>query len=309
MCADESSNVPPLWFTGSSFRRRLDSPPPSPPVGVEFGAESRPGPTRVANEDHYLIVCMGRSLETLRTSLPARSVRQRFDEYGYGMVVADGVGADGEAASQLAITTLVQLMISYGKWNLRIDEPIADEVTDRAERFYRGIDSTLLQASRAHLRSLQSGLTAVCSAGHELFFVHTGRSRAYLSRAGALVQLTHDHPLCSGHLGTPHGSRAGEVPDDGRSQTIPGTTGAGPSVDVEHCGLNDGDTVLVCTNGLTDNVDETRIASVLGLPIAPDDQCRMLVDLAIEAGSDDDVTALVARYQIPDDPPRPADPR
>jgi hypothetical protein len=236
MCADESSNVPPHWFTGSTFRKRLDSPPPSPYVGVAFGAESRQGRTRDANADHHMIICMGRSLETLRTSLPARSIRQRFDEYGYGMVVADGVGADGEAAGRLAITTLVQLMISYSRWNLRIDEPIADEVTDRAERFYRGIDSTLLQASRAHLLSLQSGLTAVYSAGHELFFVHTGRSRAYLSRAGALVQLTHDHPVASGHLGIPHGIKVREVPDDGRAQTISGTNGAGPSIDVEHCG-------------------------------------------------------------------------
>jgi PPM family protein phosphatase len=304
MSADESNNVP-HWFTGSTFRKRFDSPPPAPAVGVEFGAESRRGRTRATNEDHYLIVCLGRSHETLRTSLSDRSVRQRFDEFGYGLVVADGMGTSGEAAGRLAITTLVDLVISYGKWNLRIDEPTADEVMDRAERFYRGIDSTLLQASRKHLLSLQSALTAVYTAGNELFFAHTGSSRAYLCRTGAMLQLTRDHPRASGQLGTPHGHMAGAVPDDRRSQTISSTNGAGPSVDVEHCGLNDGDTLLLCTDGLTDTVDEARIASVLRLPITPDDQCRILVDLAIEAGSDDDVTALVARYRIPDDPSRP----
>ena len=307
MRTDESSNVPPHWFTGSTFRKRLDSPPPSTAVGVEFGAESRRGRAKEINEDHYLIACLGRKHETIRTSLSERWLEQRFDEYGYGMVIADGMGADGEAASRIAITTLVQLTISYGKWNLRIDEPVAEEVMDRAERFYRGIDSTLLQASRTRLLNLQSALTVVYSAGQELFFAHTGRSRAYLWRAGALLQLTHDHPLASGQLGTPHAA-AGTDQDGQRSQTIAGSTGAGPRIDVEHCGLHDGDTVLVCTDGLTDNIDEGSIANVLALQITPDDQCRTLVGLAVEAGADDDVTALIARYRIPGRPDIPSDP-
>ena len=64
------------------------------------------------------------------------------------MVVADGIGGAGEAASRLAISTLVHLAIYFGKWNVRVDDPIADEIMDRAQRFYRSVDSTLLQASQ-----------------------------------------------------------------------------------------------------------------------------------------------------------------
>ena len=66
---------------------------------------------------------------------------------------------------------------------------------DRAERFYRAVDSTLLQASRHSQLGLQSTLTAVYTAGSELFFAHVGHSRAYLCRDGELLQLTHDHTL------------------------------------------------------------------------------------------------------------------
>ena len=61
----------------------------------------------------------------------------------------------------------------------------------------------------------------------------------------------------------------------------------------------DGDTIFLCTNGLTDMIDEERIADVLRLPTSPDTQCQTLVDLAMDAGGREDATALVARYRIP----------
>jgi protein phosphatase len=73
----------------------------------------------------------------------------------------------------------------------------------------------------------------------------------------------------------------------------------GPTIDIERFQLADDDRVLVCTNGLTDMVDEEEIGKVLKSDQPPDDQCRSLVDLAMASGGDDDVTALVARYRIP----------
>jgi serine/threonine protein phosphatase PrpC len=304
MNSDESSAVPPRWFSLSPLPGPDDSPAPAGIVHVEFGAHSRPGPGRFANEDHYLILRLGRHQETLRTSLPASAMASRFDEFGYGMVIADGIGSDGEAASRLAITTLVHLTVSFGKWNLRIDEPIASEVMNRARRFYREVDFTLLQAGRVSELGLQSALTAVFTAGTELFFAHVGHSRAYLYRDGKLMQLTHDHTLASAQ-------RMGKGPmldvaASGRdhNHTLTDTLGkayatSGLRIDIERCGLLDGDVVLLCTNGLTDMVDDARIARVLGRHATPDDQCRTLVNLAVEARGEDDATALVAHYRIP----------
>jgi len=217
------------------------------------------------------------------------------------MFIADGLGSDGEAASRLAISTLVQLAINFGKWHVRVDEPIAAEMIDRAKRFYREVDSRLQQAGRDGEPGLQSTLTVVYSAGPELFFAHVGHSRAYIFRDDQLVQLTHDH------TGEPERPGAASRADTTVrapelhpivTEALGGSGADVPRIDIERCGLMDNDLVLLCTNGLTDVVDDERIANTLRFHAAPDDQCRALVDLAANSGSDDDVTALVAHYRI-----------
>jgi len=278
----EKPSVPRWLATSPLVPGPLDSPPPSGPVEAVFGARSRRGLLRSANDDHYLILRLGRHQETLLTSLPDNEIPERFDEYAYGMVVADGMGRAGETASRLAISTLVHLGIYFGKFHVRVDEPIAEEMVDRAQRFYRSIDSTLVKASQNSSSGLQSTLTAVYTAGNELFFAHVGRSRAYVFRDGELMQLTHDHTVILESPGRP----------------ALGKAGAAARVDIERCGLLDGDTILLCTNGLTDMVKDAQIATVLESQGTPDEQSAALVDLAITAGGSDDVTALVAHYRF-----------
>jgi len=303
MSSEESipDNVP-RWFRASPrLPGPLDSPPPAVHVEVEFGARSRRAPQRFANEDHYLVLRLGRNQETILTSLPSHAIPQRFDEYGYGMLVANGMGANGEAASRIAITTLVHLAVYFGRWHLRIDEPIAWEVMNRGERFYRAIDAALLQAGRQGGLALESTLTAVFTVGQDLFFAHVGHSRAYLFRDGQLMQLTHDHTLAREHLGgTPEiNLTASEALDSSLPEPLEKPGIYGPRIDVERVGLLDGDTIFMCTNGLSDMVDKKAIARVLALPATPDNQCQTLVNLAMDAGGREDATALVAHYRIP----------
>src|SRR6266487_968253 len=61
-------------------------------VKVEFGGLSHAGKVRPINEDHYLITRLGRDQETLLTNLPAGDVPEHFQESGYAMVLADGMG-------------------------------------------------------------------------------------------------------------------------------------------------------------------------------------------------------------------------
>jgi len=285
----------------SRFPDGLDSPPPSVDVEVEFGAQSRRGEARSANDDHYLVLRLGRNEEVLMTSLPEGEVPQRFDEYGYGMVIADGLGGAGETASRLAISTLVHLAIYFGKWNVRVDEPIAEEMMDRARRFYRSVDSLLAEASHFSPRRLETTMTAVYTAGSDLFFAHVGHSRAYLLRDGQLMQLTQDQTVGRERQRKP---TIVDVTTHARdlhhlvTQTLGGYGSTAPRINIERCGLLDGDVVLLCTNGLTDTADDTQIANSLRLYGTPDDQCRALVDLAVNSGSRDDVTVVVAHYRI-----------
>jgi serine/threonine protein phosphatase PrpC len=297
---DESNSVL-RWSTMSLVPGPFDSPPPSVKAGVEFGAQSRPGRGRSAPDDHYLILRLERRLETLLTSLPTTDVLAPFAEYGHGMFLAHGLGHDADYASRLSITTLVNLALSFGKWNLRINEPIADEVMDRVERFYRSIDLELLKAGRQSPVGLQTTLTAVVTAGKELFFAHVGHSRAYLFRDGELMQLTRDHTGPGEVLDETVPVDVGARPRDMHhtlTETIGRRGAGGLRIDVERCGLLDRDAVLLCTNGLTDLIDDAVIANVLRRHDTPDSRCRTLVDLAVEAGGNDDATALLAQYRI-----------
>src|SRR4029453_588017 len=277
-------------------------PPPSSRVDVEFGAHSGPGTLHSINEDHYLIVRLGRHQETVKTSLPSGMIENRFEEQGYAMVVADGIGgSDGEAAGRLAITTLLHLVLYLGRWNLRIDEEIAHEIMQRAEQFYQHIDVAIAQPGPKSRQGLQTTVTAGCRPGRYAFFAHIGHSRAYLFREGQLMRLTHDHTL-GGQSRRGAVARLVDVNAMARDlkHVLTQTLGIGPvpTIDIERFRLDDRDVVLVCTNGLTDMVLEETLAEVLGSSRSPDEQSRALVDLAIDAGGEDDATALVAQYSV-----------
>jgi PPM family protein phosphatase len=300
---DEKTTQVPNWLFSPSLRSPFDAPPPEVAVDVDFAAWSRPGPMRTVSEDHYLILRQGRSEETLMTSLPEGQLPRRFDEYGYAMVLADGLGGDGENASRLAVATLLHLAIYFGKGHTRMDEPIAGEIMDRALRFYRSIDATLSQAAYTRHDVLQTTLTAVYSVGRELFFAHVGHSRAYLLRGDQLSQLTRDHTvsLASARPGRPVlVTSTPSVRDLSHvlASTLGGTSPDQPRIDVERVGLEDGDIMMLCTNGLTDVVDDVRIADTLCAYSTPDDQGAALINLAVDAQAEDDITVLIARYHI-----------
>jgi protein phosphatase len=71
---------------------------------------------------------------------------------------------------------------------------------------------------------------------------------------------------------------------------------------MEHITLASGDRLLLCTNGLTDVVEDDQIADTLALQRRPADDCRRLIELANSQGSPDDVTVLIADYRINPNP-------
>ena len=82
-------------------------------------------------------------------------------------------------------------------------------------------------------------------------------------------------------------------------ETMGMSGGSGPTIDLERFQIDDNDRVLVCTNGLTDMVDEHAIETVMAMNASPDEQCRRMVDLAVSAGGEDDVTVLIGHYHVP----------
>jgi serine/threonine protein phosphatase PrpC len=214
-----------------------------------------------------------------------------------------GGAARGEEASRLAISTLAHLGLQFGKWNLRINEQIAREVTERAARFYQRVGEAVIEEGRADasLTGMGTTLTGAFSAGSDLFVASVGDSRVYLFRHGRLLQLTRDQTY-SQLLADIGQIPQHEVSTHHLRHILTDAIGVGAgkvNVKVRHLPLLNEDRLLLCTDGLTEMVDEEEIAGVLMRDQSAQDTCQTLVDLALEHGGADNVTVLLAKYEIP----------
>ena len=168
-------------------------------VRIDVSAQSHTGHHRQNNEDHFFVTRLGRTLQTLMTSLPAGDVPERTEEVNYVMVVADGMGghAAGEVASRMAISALVSIALDVPDWIFRVDEAHAREIQRRSRTRVQEVGAMLVERGRRdrELRGMGTTLTAARSLGRDLMITHVGDSRAYLLRAGCLHLHVGPHPL------------------------------------------------------------------------------------------------------------------
>src|SRR5271157_2814144 len=275
-----------------------------PRVSIKFGGLTDIGKVRGNNEDHFLVARLFKSMQVCKTSLPGEGKTQLSEEEGYLVVVADGMGgaAAGERASALAVESVEAFVLNSLKWFLHLsghdEQALLAELRQSLER----ADRTVIERARSNpaLQGMGTTLTLAYSVATDLYIVHAGSSRAYLFRAGELEQLTSDHTLVQTLID------GGAIsPGDARRRkwrnvvtNVIGGPSEGVFAEIHKLALLDGDTLLFCTDGLTQPVSDDAIAEVLGHHPDPDDACTRLVDLALSRGGPDNVTAVVARYQV-----------
>lgn len=280
-------------------------------VGVEQAALSDPGRVRDQNEDAYLIFKTGRSFECGPTSLPEGQVPRRFEECGYVMAVADGMGGHkaGEVASHMALRTAVAVVLNTPHWALKLDNPAnrvkeVEAAIERAVGYFRAINRAIYERAMGDqaLAAMGTTLSATYTFGNDLFVMHVGDSRVYLWRQGELRQLTRDHTIAQekadrGEL------TAAEVQHHRLSHVLTRAMGGGVEdlqPEVNYHEMFDGDVLLLCTDGLTNMVSDRAIASVLERDLPAAESCRELVQRALAAGGRDNVTAVIGKYRIPE---------
>jgi serine/threonine protein phosphatase PrpC len=143
-----------------------------------------------------------------------------------------------------------------------------------------------------------STLTAARSFGRDLLIVHVGDSRAYLLRAGRLERLTRDHTYAQMLIDTGQVS-ANDVTLSGVRHILVNALGGSVehvAVDVDLLRLEDGDRLLLCSDGLTDCIDDTTMATSLDGAQPSGEICQRLVQLALDRGGRDNITAIVATF-------------
>jgi PPM family protein phosphatase len=209
--------------------------------------------------------------------------------------VADGLGGHqgGEVASAMAVEPLAAL-----------DGRTFADAREAAEALAGGIreaNQSILQRGRSDPGLWGMGTTvtaAAVAADRVLQLAHVGDSRAYLLRPGApLRQLTTDHTVVEEAVerGLLTRRQAAVHPQRG---VVTRAVGLDPEVRVdlpEPLALAPGDQVLLCSDGLTEVVDDDQIAGVLADRADGDDACRALIAAANQAGGPDNVTVVLLR--------------
>jgi protein phosphatase len=279
--------------------------PPSTMLGVEFGAVSHTGKVRNKNEDHFLVSRLSRKQEILQTNMAEEMFPEHIRDDAYSMIVADGMGgmAAGEVASRMAIATGVKLFHKSPKWGFKINKKEARELFNRVTGYLQEIDRLITQRSEADRRLFGMGttLTVAHSIGIDLFVIHIGDSRAYLYRDDKLIQLTRDHTVAQAM------ADAGYIaPEDVRhhqkrnvlTNFLGGHHGK-VKADIRWLRLRNADRLLLCSDGLTDMVDDASISKIMRAHDQPRDAAQKLLDEALDRGGRDNVTVIVARYQVP----------
>jgi PPM family protein phosphatase len=210
--------------------------------------------------------------------------------------VADGLGGHrgGEVASAMAVEPL-------GAVDGRAFAD-ADQAAEALTGAIRSANQAILRESRADPELWGMGTTvtaaAVAAGGGVLQLAHVGDSRAYLLRTGApLRQLTTDHTLVAEAVerGLLSRQQAAVHPQRG---VVTRAVGLDPEVQIDlpdPLELEPGDQVLLCSDGLTEVVDDDQIAGVLAEEADGGDACGALIAAANRAGGPDNVTVVLLR--------------
>lgn len=210
-------------------------------------------------------------------------------------VVADGMGGHdaGEVASRIAISTVARHILA------ELVVPALEDTFGAA--LQQLVIEAVVQANRAiweHGQATRSDLGTTCTValvlGRTIYIGHVGDSRAYLLEGDQLRQLTIDHSAVGRliQLGQLEPFEAREHPL--RSQLYR-TVGQAPDVHVDlvQRPLGDATHLLLCSDGLWGMVEDTSLRDALVQSRRPQEACHTLIDLANEAGGEDNISALV----------------
>jgi protein phosphatase len=272
------------------------------PVVVDAAGLTHVGLVRKSNEDHFLISRLGRYFETVSTSLPPDDLPSRAEDASYSLIVADGMGghAAGEVASRLAIREIIRLAFELPDWIARIDDSTREAAAERAQKRVEKLNAIVLEGGHIDpgLRGMGCTLTALRNLGRVLQIVHVGDSRAYLLRGGQLHRLTRDHTYVQTLVDSGLMSEEEAATSSVRHMLVNAVGGSDQDVyvDVDRVRLASGDRVLLCSDGLTDAVDDDLIRTVLAGKGTAAAVCQALVAHALEGGGRDNITVVVATY-------------
>jgi serine/threonine protein phosphatase PrpC len=254
---------------------------------IEFGARTDLGRVRENNEDSYLVA-------------PELNL----------FVLCDGMGgqAFGEVASRTATKAIVEhCRKAESDPSVPLEGARDTALSERSNRLASAIRSanrlvhSMAQEDAAH-QGMGATVVAIWIDGERMSLAHVGDSRAYRLRDGHLEQLTQDHSFVAEQVR--RGNMTVQEAERSKLQNVLlRALGPDPEIEVEiseHL-LCEGDSFLICSDGLTRELSDTQIAGILGEAEVAQEAADHLVQLANQADGGDNITVIVLLHA-----PRPA---
>lgn len=249
-------------------------------LDLQYGQASDFGKVRTNNED------------ALGSFIPAS--RHQARSHGYLFAVADGVGGLdlGEVASATAVSVLTKGFAEAQGGSMLIG--LLPRLIQHANTAVH--DCTLQAQYRG--RKMATTLVACALRYDQAIVSHVGDSRCYLVRNGRARQLTQDHTLVNEQRKIGLMSAEGMAQSDSRHVLI---RSIGPelfaSPDTSAVSLQAGDVLVLCTDGLHDELCESELAAIVSQKKPADELARNLVARAVEIDGGDNTTAQVIRIR------------
>ena len=253
------------------------------------------GRTREHNEDAFVVADLTSGNATLQPE-----VRTHISgDKGSLFMVADGMG--GAAAGEIASAMAVEVVIGELR-RIWMESP-----TSAPEEFARALRRATASAnvsinafavSHPEYRGMGTTATIAGLLGDTLYVAQVGDSRAYLIRDGVAKQITKDQSLMQKLI------EAGELTEEEALQSDRRNIilqALGPDVNVKvdltHQPIRRGDTLVLCSDGLSGQVSREEIAQVVNEEPDLMQVCKRLIDLANEHGGPDNITVIAARFE------------
>jgi protein phosphatase len=258
------------------------------------------GKVRKDNQDHFLLCSLRKQLVVRLSSIPeAEGLASESERVASLAMVADGVGgaARGETASRLALQGatryVTRVMHCYYGSLPHEGEDLSAELEDAA----RQVHAELLQLGDQdfEVRGMATTLTLYLGVWPHAYLLQVGDSRCYLLRGDQLTQITRDQTMAQDmvDLGV---MKAEDAAGTRLAHTLTSAIGGRENhPQVSRFEMDWGHVLLLCSDGLTHHVSDTRIRDVLRSMTSAKQACETLLQDALDGGGSDNVTIVVGR--------------
>jgi serine/threonine protein phosphatase PrpC len=258
---------------------------------ISIGTRTDVGCVREANEDSFYVELPSEEASQGGTSQGIADSAKRYAL----LLVADGMG--GQVAGKEASETAVDVVKALFAAKAKAGKPLKDIKKFLVDAF-REANKAVFKKGEAQAANMGTTLSTAFIANHNAFIGHVGDSRVYHIRKREISQVTEDHSLAEDMVkkgkATPEEVKASPMRSMlTRSIGTKEVVAVDDPIGIE---LEEGDCLVLCTDGLTNLVEDQEILSAIHNTADLQKACDKLVDMARKRGGHDNITIVAAEF-------------